>query len=452
MIYYIAESSVFELPMISRFALLNKLLFFTLILLLFVTYPISASASEKQYLSQQLEIFIKGSAGVRDFNSFILPDSDDYRNIPSDPMNVLSAEKVRLGKFLFHETALSVNTSNPKHRKQSSCASCHFAQAGFRSDLSLGLGAGGMGLGKSRKPDLNTPYVDKQKILTPSVLNSAFQNVMLWDGRAGSTGINANESQIKKTYINRYGLHGLESQAIDAMKVHQLATSGIIEISEYQKMFAEAFPDRPFVSTKIEDKKRAAFAISAYERTLLSNQAPFQKWLKGDKDAMSKSELRGAIVFFKSSCVQCHSGPSLANTEFHALGFRDHPNEISGLNLGRSGVTKNRDDDFKFKVPQLYNLKDSTPYGHGASFKTIREVVEYFNRGEPDNLASKYSGNLSVLLKPLNLNKQQISDLSIFLETGLRDPNLIRYVPTALPSKLCFPNNDPVSVRELKCK
>jgi cytochrome c peroxidase len=167
---------------------------------------------------------------------------------------------------------------------------------------------------------------------------------------------------------------------------------------------------------------------------------------------MSKSELRGALVFFKSTCVQCHSGPSLANTQFNAMGFRDHPNENSGLNLGRSGVTKNINDDFKFKVPQLYNLVDSTPYGHGASFENLLDVVEYFNRGRPENLASQYSGNLSILLKPLNLDKQQVSDLTVFLENGLRDPNLMRYVPTSLPSKLCFPNNDSVSRHELNCK
>jgi cytochrome c peroxidase len=256
---------------------IKKLLLFVLVLLFMTVYPTNVHASEKQYLSQQLESFIKGNAGVKDLSSFILPDSNDYKSIPSDPKNILSIEKVRLGKFLFHETALSVNTLDSKYQRQSSCASCHFAQAGFRSNTPLGLGAGGIGWGKSRKPDSNTTAIDKQKILTPSVLNSAFQNVMLWDGRAGSVGLNTNKNLIRSTYSNQYGLQGLESQAIDAMDVHQLATSGIVDIPEYQKMFAEAFPDRPFVSTKVEDKKRAGFAISAYERTLLSNEAPFQK-------------------------------------------------------------------------------------------------------------------------------------------------------------------------------
>ena len=193
-------------------------------------------------------------------------------------------------------------------------------------------------------------------------------------------------------------------------------------------------------------------AIAAYERTLLTNQAPFQRWLRGDEQAMSAKELRGAITFFSSSCIECHTGPNLAKAEFQAVGFADHSEERSGLNLGRGEVSKRPRDDFKFKVPQLYNLADSSPYGHGASFKTLQEVVEYLNRGEPQNLAAKYSGNLSVWFRPLNLTEQQVDDLTAFLETALRDPNLIRYVPERLPSRLCFPNNDSVSQKQLNCE
>ncbi|NJO50003.1 MAG: cytochrome C peroxidase [Leptolyngbyaceae cyanobacterium RM2_2_4] len=407
------------------------------------------------YLSQQLEQLVKTNApDERGLHYFVLPDSHNLTEIPQDPQNPLTLEKVKLGQFLFHETALSINPSNPKHWQQASCASCHFAQAGFRSNLPLALGTGGIGVNKSRKLDPEVSYtnVDKQKILAPSILNVAFQDVMLWDGRAGSHGLNAKEQFVNNTYINRYGLSGLETVGIDGITVHKMGTAAIADIPEYQQLFAQAFPDRPFVSAEVEDNKRAGLAIAAYERTLLANQAPFQKWLKGDRKAMSASELRGGITFFKSSCVKCHAGPNLANMEFHAVGFSDHPSEINGLNLGRSSVTRKAKDDFKFKVPQLYNLSDSSPHGHGASFQTLREVVEYFNHGEPQNLASKYSGNLSIWLKPLNLNDEEIRDLTAFLETGLRDPNLERYVPERIPSGLCFPNNDPVSRKALNCE
>jgi cytochrome c peroxidase len=405
-------------------------------------------------LNERLEGLLNSvSPAGKGSSFFILPDSGDLSSIPSDPNNPLTQEKVRLGQLLFHETALTINSSDVSHWKQASCASCHFAEAGFRSNVALALGTGGIGTNKSRKLDPRVSYtvVDKQKILAPSTLNTAFQNVMLWDGRAGSYGPNRREKYVAATYINRYGLDGLETQAIDAFSVHKMSTAAIAEIPEYQTLFAQAFPDRPFLGTEQEDVKRSGLAIAAYERTLLANQAPFQKWLKGDKDAMTTSELRGAITFFSSSCVKCHLGPSLADSNFYAVGFKDHPSDISGVNIGRSSVTRKSKDDFKFKTPQLYNLEDSSPYGHGASFETLRDVVKYFNNAQPQQLSSLYSKNLSPLFKPLNLSNLEIDDLVSFLSTGLRDPNLIRYKPRSLPSGLCFPNNDPLSRKELHC-
>ncbi|NER19758.1 MAG: hypothetical protein F6J96_03165 [Symploca sp. SIO1C2] len=271
------------------------------------------------------------------------------------------------------------------------------------------------------------------------------------DARAGVNGANAKEGLIQEFDVNRFQLDGLETQAIDAMTVHRLGTAAIATLPEYQELFAKAFPDRPYVAAEVEDLNRAGLAIAAYERTLLANQAPFQKWLKGNDQAMSAQELRGGIVYFSSSCVQCHTGPNLAIKDFKSVGFADHPQDFSGLNLGRGVITKRAKDDFKFKVPQLYNLADSSPYGHGASFNTVREVVEYFNNAQPQKLEALYADNLSVWFQPLNLQPQQVDDLTAFLETGLRDPNLTRYIPGHLPSGLCFPNNDPVSRKQLNC-
>ncbi|WP_293231359.1 cytochrome c peroxidase [Microcoleus sp. PH2017_05_CCC_O_A] len=414
----------------------------------------AGSSESVSYLNLKLKTLLNYNAsGNQGLEYFILPNSLDLDRIPADPKNPLTPEKVHLGQLLFHETALSINPVNPQNWKEGSCASCHFAQAGFRSNLPQALGVGGLGWNRSRQknPEIYTIEIDKQTVLTPSVLNSAYQDIMLWDGRAGSGGQNTKEPVLQKLAINRFKLQGLETQAIDGMKVHRMGTAAIAIIPEYQELFAKAFADRPYVGADVEDIVRAGLAIAAYERTLLANQAPFQRWLKGDENAISARELRGAITFFSSSCVQCHSGPNLANTKFHAVGFADHPKDLSGLNLGRGAVTGRANDDFKFKVPQLYNLADSSPYGHGASFNTLREVVEYFNLGEPQKLEAKYSGNLSLLFRPLNLTKEQVDDLTAFLETGLRDPNLIRYVPDRLPSGLCFPNNDPESRKQVNC-
>jgi len=413
------------------------------------------TSNSKVYLSSQLKYLLRSkSLDHQKINYFRLPNSTSLSEIPADPRNPLTSDKVRLGQLLFHETALTINPVNPKHWQQGSCSSCHFAQAGFRSNLLQGLGVGGLGFNKfrHRDPEVLSTEIDKLKILVPSVLNSAYQEIKPWDGRAGITGPNRGEPQIQKFDINRLKLQGLEAQSIEGLEFHRMGTAQIATIQEYKELFAKAFPTDPDLGSGVDSRVKAGLAISAYERTLLANQAPFQRWLRGDESAMSLEELRGAGTFFRSSCVQCHTGPNLAKTEFHAIGFADHPREVSGLNLGRGVVTQSSKDDFKFKVPQLYNLVDSSPYGHGGSFKTIREIVEYFDKGVPQSLVAQYSNNLSIWFKPLNLSEKEIDDLTTFLETGLRDPNLIRYVPEKLPSGLCFPNNDPESRKQLGCE
>ncbi|MFN5857368.1 MAG: cytochrome-c peroxidase [Pseudanabaenaceae cyanobacterium] len=420
-----------------------------------VNTQISTSQNSNQhYLSQQLRQFVKGAApSGKGIEYFMLPDGKDLSQIPADPKNPLTPEKVHLGKLLFHETALSINTLSPKHWQTSSCASCHFAQAGFGANLAQGLGAGGLGFNELRYRDPTVPptVLDKLDILVPSVLNAAYQDIQPWNGRAGVTGPNGKDQNIKGFDMNRFGFLGIEAQSIEGLNVHRMATAAIATIPEYQDLFAAAFPDRPYVKAEVEDNVRAGMAISAYIRTLIANQAPFQQWLRGDENALSPQELRGGITFFKSTCVQCHTGPSLAANNFYAMGFADHPRDLTGLNLGRGTVTQNPKDDFKFKVPQLYNLVDSAPYGHGASFNSIREVVQYLNRGVPQKQEVAYAGNLSGLFKPLNLDETQIDDLTAFIETGLRDPDLMRYVPEKLPSGLCFPHNDPESRQQLHC-
>ncbi|MCC3528022.1 MULTISPECIES: cytochrome-c peroxidase [unclassified Microcoleus] len=406
------------------------------------------------YLNKKLTNLVKNAApSNQGLEYFILPDSTDLEKIPADPKNPLTHEKVQLGKLLFHETALSIHPIDKRNWKQSSCATCHIAQAGFRSNLAQGVGVGGEGWNKSRKINREIPItaVDKQSILTPSVLNSAYQEIKMWDGRLGVAGVNEKEGLIAKAYVNRFKIDGLEAQAIDGLTFHRMGTAAIAILPEYQELFAKAFPDRPYVGAEVEDINRSGMAIAAYERSLLANQAPFQKWLKGDKNSMTERELKGAIVFFGSSCVKCHTGKNLAKSDFYAVGFADHPKDYGGLNLGRGGVTKRASDDFKFKVPQLYNLGDSSPYGHGASFQSLREVVEYFNLGEPQKLEALYAGNISPLFLPLRLKKQQVDDLTAFLETGLRDPNLTRYLPARIPSGQCFPNNDAISRKQLNC-
>jgi len=400
---------------------------------------------------------------------FTLPDSDDFDEIPQDPSNPLTQEKVALGKLLFHETGIALAPVEDVNKQTYSCASCHFASAGFQAGRQQGIGEGGMGFGvngegRSKAPTFAANDLDVQPIKSPSAMNTAYQEVMLWNGQFGATGINAGteaswtEDTPKEN--NHLGYEGLETQAIAGLGVHRLKIDmEVLAEYGYDEMFDEAFPDIP--KAERYTLEYAGLAIAAYERTLFANQAPFQLWLKGDQNAMSEEEKQGAIVFFgKGDCADCHTGPALNSMTFHALGMNDlnecdlpvfKATENSVENLGRGGFTGNTEDNYKFKTPQLYNLKDSPFYGHGSSMNTILQVVEYKNKAIPEN-PDVPTSQLASSFAPKNLTGEEISQLVAFLEEALYDPNLSRYEPSALPSGFCFPNNDDLSKQHTGCE
>ena len=397
--------------------------------------------------------------------ALILPESSNFGAIPNDFNNTITSAKVRLGQLLYHETGLAKNPTKEQGINTYSCASCHHVAAGFQSGLSQGIGDGGIGFGsfgeaRTKSPDYEESSLDVQPIRTPSALNVAYQDVMLWNGQFGAKGTNAgteaNWTVGTPKEENNLGFEGVETQAIAGLKVHRLVIDyDFIMNSEYKSLFDDAFSDIP--DNDRYTRINAGLAIAAYERTLLSNQAPFQLWLKGDDMAMSENEIQGASIFFgKGKCYTCHSGPGLNGMDFHALGM----NDLAGANImtvvdeatkkGRGGFTGNSDDDYKFKTPQLYNLKDVGFLGHGSSFLSVREIISYKNSAIPEN-TDVPQDKLSEQFVPLNLTELEIDLLTSFLENALYDPDLVRYIPESLPSGNCFPNADYQSVMDMGC-
>lgn len=399
-----------------------------------------------------------GPAGFR------LPESNDFDNIPQDPNNPLSDIKVFLGKQLFHETGIALNPMAPEAVGTFSCASCHFAEAGFQANRFQGIGDGGEGFfARDINPFRTGESLDVQPIRTPSAMNGAYQDVMLWNGQFGGTGTNAgteaNWTVGTPKENNNLGFQGLETQAIAGLTVHRLVIEQeYMEANNYADLFEAAFPELP-ADEKITTVT-AGLAIAAYERTLLANRSPWQRYLRGSMEIMSDEEKLGALVFFgKAGCVSCHSGPSLASTSFHALGMDDLdrcPEPTFGTNpenvehLGRGGFTGNQAELYAFKTPQLYNLTDSPFFGHGSSFFSVRDVVEYKNTGVSENDRVP-EGALSPNFRPLNLTPTEIDNLTLFLERSLHDDDLLRYVPQALLTGNCFPNADETSRTDRNC-
>lgn len=426
----------------------------------------SGTNSKRRTLIDEVLNEIQAAGNGLGLSAFVLPASNDYQAIPQDPLNPLTRAKVALGEFLFHDTAFSqagVSDSAPSW----SCASCHHSEAGFKAGIAQGVGEGGVGFSQHRvilDSFLNTGLTpDVQPIASPTILNGAYQDVMLWNGQFGnsSSGVNAGipESQLatpgtpKET--NLLQLSGLETQAIAGSTVHRLKfeSNGQDDIFDdlltnnkrYRQLWDRAYPQGSVSITEDAGK-----AIAAYERTVLANQSPFQKFLGGKKQALTNAELRGAKLFFgKAGCVDCHRGPALssevgatADQMFFALGFDDldASNFIQGdvddaTRLGRGGLTGDSADFYKFKIPQLYNLDDSSIFGHGASFTSVRSVIEYKNGAEPQK--ANQDIEIDSRIFNLGLSNNDIDDLVAFLEDALYDPDLGRYESKNMPSGEC---------------
>ena len=417
-------------------------------------------------LDRDLEDLLLTASEGQGLDFFTMPSSNDYSKIPQDPNNPLSEAKVVLGRNLYHETGLAIDPHKPEGKFTYSCASCHHSRAGFQAGRQQGIGEGGAGFGRSgegRQP--NSLYaiedLDLQPIRTPSAMNGAWQPNQLWNGQFGATHLNqgteASWTEETPKFVNFLGYEGLETQAIAGLSVHRMGIDKeFCNSNTYKEYFSQAFPG--LSDAELYTKENAGLAIAAFERTMMANQSPFQQWLKGNRNAMFEDEKRGAILFFgKANCVSCHTGPALNKMDFYGLGMDDlNGPGIYGTavdkpeNRGRGGFTNNPSDDYKFKVPQIYNLKDSPFYGHGGTFRSVREVIEYKNAGVPSN-ARVPQTQLAQEFVPLGLTAEEIDQLTRFVENALYDANLDRYNPSSLPSGFCFPNNDTFTKNDLGC-
>jgi cytochrome c peroxidase len=418
-------------------------------------------------LDVTLERQIVRIAATGSTEDFQVPHHEDLANIPAGIGNPLTPEKVTLGKMLFFETALGRDAVHESGMMTFSCATCHVPSAGFMPGAIQGIadGAEGFGFnGESRhmRSEYDEDQIDAQGARPLSMIGTAYVTNSMWAGRFGARFNNEGTEELwgvfdPDTEINHTGLDGLEAQNIEGTIIHRMRTdSYVLDTLGYRALFDAAFYDWP--ANARYGREAMSFALSAYIRTIMPYEAPFQRWLRGETEAMTRQMKQGAIVFFgDGGCFRCHNSPALNGNTFHAIGVNDLA-DIGGLatsadderNLGRGGFTRRQEDLYAFKVPQLYNLKDSPFYFHGSSHYSLHSVVEYFNEGIPENPRVP-AENISRFFHPLNLTQQQMDDLTEFIKHGLYDPNLERFVPDNVLSGNCFPNNDPISRAQLGC-
>jgi cytochrome c peroxidase len=289
------------------------------------------------------------------------------------------ANEVELGKLLFSDPILSKDHTV-------SCASCHIPAYAFADTLDVSKGVGGV------KGDRNTP----------SAMNVLLHGFFFWDGRAKTL-----EEQALAPIENPKEMNLSLDEAILRLR----------SSNTYSVFFKKIYNEEP-------NRANLGKAIAAFERTLETSDSPFDIWKFYDKpDAVSESVKRGFEIFStKGKCSECHFGSNFAQNQFRNVGLFD------GKKLNDSGrmvISGNPDDLGRFKVAPLRNVAVTAPYMHNGMFKTLKEVIEFYN--DPLKIVPGAINRDSLLLKPLGLTEIEKADLESFLNS-LTDKQFERVV------------------------
>ena len=291
----------------------------------------------------------------------------DYQrpDIQPPPANNQSTEaRVALGRVLFFDPRLSGSN-------WISCATCHHPAVGWADGLATGIGHNMTTLSRA----------------SPTVLNTAYNKFQFWDGRVRSL-----EAQALGPIVSDTEMHQDMDELIEELKA----------IEGYRPLFDAAYPGEGISASVISR------ALAAYERTLLTTDAPFDLWVKGDDSALSDAAKRGFELFEgKARCSVCHHGFNFQDDGFHNIGLPSHGEQ----DPGRYAVRPIRAVMGAFKTPTLRELARTAPYMHNGAYNTLREVIEHYNSGgEPVE-------GLSPMMQPLGLSTQEIDDLVVFLDS-----------------------------------
>ncbi len=309
--------------------------------------------------------------------------------VPAPEQNPQTPEKIELGKKLFFDRRLSGDGTM-------SCATCHDPDHAFADGLDISL---------------SYPTTRNWRN-SPTILNVGYQKSLFHDGRALSLEDQALFPMLSSFEMNRN---------IDFVE------EVIRAVPEYVDAFQQVFKGEP-------NRERMAMAIAAFERSLVSRKTPLDRFLKGDKKALSDEAKKGMAIFTgKGKCVECHFGESLSDNKFYALNVPENPEhqtdpriavtrrfvaKVSGFedyrtlteDLGRYLVTKDKKDRKAFRTPTLLEIARTGPYMHNGIFATIEDVTDFFDKG---------GGKGNTVLKPLGLTNKEKKYLNRFLVEAL---------------------------------
>jgi cytochrome c peroxidase len=277
-----------------------------------------------------------------------------------------TAARAQLGERLFNDPVLSGHNG-------SSCATCHQPNNDWQDGVPKAMGLDGMPLPRR----------------TPTLWNMAWGNLYFWDGRAATL-----EEQVLGPMQNPREMGQQMAQLVEELS----------QSTEYPQMFAAAFPDQPAI-----EEQTISHALATYVRTIVSPEAPFDRWIAGDESAISDGAKRGFALFVgKGNCSACHSGWNFTDNAFQDIG-------LPGEDRGRGAVINVAKMDFAFKTPTLRNVEKRAPYMHDGSVATLEAVIDHYNG------RFLKRPTLARDMRDINLTDTEKADLVAFLKALTSD-------------------------------
>lgn len=289
--------------------------------------------------------------------------------IPED--NRITAAKIALGRKLFFDPVLSAD-------KTVSCASCHRPDHGFANSEKLAVGI---------KGNVGTRNV-------PTILNRGYGERFSWDGNSKSL---EEQVLVPITNVNELG------HDIDAL------IASLRKDSVYVKAFSEVFGAAEEPDPESINSSNLAKAIAAFERVLVYDDTKVDRFRSSDYKALNRKARQGLWIFeSRGGCWKCHGGENFTDEEFHNTGVSFG---VPNRDEGRFVQTKKLEDRFKFKTPTLRGIEFTAPYMHDGSLATLKDVVDFYNRG-----GSTDDPELDADMQPLNLSAEEVEFLVEFLK------------------------------------
>jgi len=297
--------------------------------------------------------------------------------IPFPADNAYAPAKAELGKTLFFDPRLSRSGVQ-------ACVSCHNPSFGWEDGHKTAVGENMLSLARN----------------SPTIINRAWGEIFFWDGRAESL-----EQQATGPITAAGEMNTPMNVLIDRLK----------GISGYQKKFDQVFPGVGITEQNI------AAAIATFERTIVSAEAPFDRWVAGDEKAIGDDAKRGFILFnTKAQCSSCHSGWTFTDDSFHDVGLP------ATDDIGRAKIVPGIAElQYAFKTPGLRNIGQRAPYMHDGSMATLEDVVRHYVKGGIQR------PSLDPEMKPIAMNDEEVKDLVAFMQTltGLDRPMTLPVLP-----------------------